>query len=109
VLTADTPWTYDLGIAPSSVYGLAALNWYGQGGSSSAAIVGFLSYWTQDPDTGVPSEHVTSGLGGNIYGPGWLAPVILDENVIIISCAWNCFADSWVEALGSFTVFIGLD
>jgi hypothetical protein len=111
--TNTAPWTQDLYIPPSSVYGLAALNWVQQnGGGGWGAIVGFLEYITQDPDTGVPSTVTTSAAGGSIYGAGsvgWLAPVILDENVIIITLAWNCFADNYVNALGSFTVFLGLD
>jgi hypothetical protein len=113
--TNTAPWTQDLQIAPSSVYGLAALNWLQQaGGGNWGAIVGFLQYVTQDPDTGVPSTVTTSAAGGAIYGTantnvGWLNPVILDENVIIITLAWNCFADNYVNALGSFTVFLGLD
>jgi hypothetical protein len=107
--TNTAPWTYDVNIPPSSVYALASLNYYSGGGSASAAVIGFQSYVTQDPDTGVPSENVTSGLGGNIYDGGWLAPAILDENVITITLAWNCFADGGVAAMGFFTVFIGLD
>lgn len=102
------PWTSDVNIPPSSVYGLASLNLYeGEGGSGAS--VGFLSYVTQDPDTGVPSEHVISGMGGNIYGLGWLAPSFLDDDVIIITLAWNCYSDGFVKAMGSFTVFVGLD
>jgi hypothetical protein len=107
--TNTAPWTYDLNIPPSSVYGLSNLNYYAQDSGLSGAIVGFLSYVTQDPDTGVPSENVTSGLGGNIWNGGWLAPSFLDENVITITLAWNCFADNWMQGMGSFTVFIGLD
>jgi hypothetical protein len=107
--TNTAPWTVDLNIPPSSVYALSSLNYYGARGSS-AAIAGFVSYVTQDPDTGVPLEHVTSRNGGNIYnGLGWLAPAFLDENVILITLAWNCYADDWVEAMGSFSVFIGLE
>jgi hypothetical protein len=106
--TNTAPWTYDANIPPSSVYGLASLNLY-NAESGSGATVGFLSYVTQDPDTGVPSEHVTSSWGGNIYGLGWLAPCFLDDNVIIITLAWNIFSDGFAEAMGSFTVFIGLD
>jgi hypothetical protein len=115
--TNTAPWTQDLQIAPSSVYGLAALNWVQQsGGGAWGAIVGFLQYYTQNPDTGVPSPPVTTSAaggaitagssGGNV---GWLNPVILDENVIIITLAWNCFADNDVHAMGSFTVFLDLD
>jgi hypothetical protein len=107
--TNTAPWTQDVNIPPSSVYALASLNHYQGGGSSSGAAVGFLSYVTQDPDTGIASENVISGLGGNIYGGGYLAPAFLDENVIIVTLGWNCFADSGVEAMGSFTLFIGLD
>jgi hypothetical protein len=107
--TNTAPWTYDLNIPPSSVYGLANLSYYAQDGSLSGAIVGFQSYWTQDPDTGIPRENVTSALGGDIWNGGWLAPSILDDNVIIITLAWNCFADSWLEAMGALTVFLGLD
>lgn len=105
------PWTYDLNIPPSSVYGLASLNYYETAGSSySGAIVGFLSYITQDPNTGVPSEHTTSGSGGNIYSAvGWLAPIILDENVIEITGAWNIYSDSAMNVMGSITVFLDLD
>ena len=107
---SDTaPWTNDLNIPPSSVYGLANLSYYGQDSGLSGAILGFQSYVTQNPDTGVPTENVTSSLGGDIWDGGWLAPVILDDNVIIITLAWNCFADNWMNALGAFTVFIGLD
>jgi len=56
---------------------------------------------------------VTSAWGGHIYTGvevgGWLAPSFLDENVIEITLAWNCYADTAVAAMGSFTVFIGLD
>jgi hypothetical protein len=80
------------------VYALSSLNFYRQYGSNSAAIVGYLQYVTQDPDTRVPSEHVTSAWGGDIYTGvevgGWLAPSFLDENVIEITLAWNCYADS---------------
>jgi len=103
------PWTYDLNIPPSSVYGLASLNFYTQDGSLSGAVVGFQSYVTQNPDTGIPAENVTSGLGGDIWDGGWLAPMILDDNVIVITLAWNCFADDYLEAMGSCTVFIGLE
>jgi hypothetical protein len=102
------PWTYDLNIPPSSVYALAHLNYYTQWGSLSGAIVGFQSYVTQNPDTGVPREIVTSGLGGDIWDGGWLAPVIDDNNVIIITLAWNLFADDFVQASGAFTVFLDL-
>lgn len=98
------PWTHDLNMPPSSVYGLASLTYYS---GSGAADVGFLSYCTQDPNTGVPSEHVTSTLGG--ITSGWLAPCILDENVITITLAWNCTGYNAVQATGGFTVFVDLD
>jgi len=108
--TNTAPWTYDLNIPPSSVYGLASVNYYSFTSSTSGAIVGFLSYITQDPDTGIPSEHTTSGSGGNIYSaPGWLAPIILDDDVIEITGAWNIFSDGWCFAMGSLTVFINLE
>jgi hypothetical protein len=103
------PWTYDLNIPPSSVYALANLNYYTQDGSLSGAVVGFQSYVTQDPDTGIPTENPTSGQGGDIWNGGWLAPSILDDNVIIITIACSCFADDYMEAMGAFTVFLGLD
>jgi hypothetical protein len=106
--TNTAPWTYDADIPPSSVYGLASLNLYeGEGGSGAS--VGFLSYVTQDPDTGVPSQNVISSWGGNIYGLGWLAPCFSDDNVIIVTLAWNCFSSGFTKAMGSFTLFIGLD
>jgi hypothetical protein len=107
--TNTAPWTYDANIPPSSVYGLSSLNYYSGGGSASAAAIGFLSYVTQDPDTGVPSENVISQMGGNIYGDGSLAPCFLDENVIVVTIACNCFADGGVAAMGSCTLFIGLE
>jgi hypothetical protein len=104
------PWTADLNIPPSSVYGLATLSYYSENsGGRNGAIVGFQSYVTQDPRSGTPSEHVTSQLGGDIWDGGWLATDILDDNVIIITLAWNCYADSAVRAMGAFTVFLGLE
>jgi hypothetical protein len=107
------PWTHDVNIPPSSVYALASLNFYQQYGSNNAAIVGFLQYITQDPGTRMPSEHVTSAWGGDIHTGvevgGWLAPCIDAENVIEITLAWNCYADDAMAAMGSFTIFLGLD
>jgi hypothetical protein len=58
-------------IPPSSVYGLAALNFVDADGETGVS-VGFLSYVTQDPHTGIPSEHTVAGAGSNIYGAGCL-------------------------------------
>jgi hypothetical protein len=80
--TNTAPWTSDLNIPPSSVYGLASLNLY-EAESGSGASVGFLSYVTQDPDTGIPSENVIAGMGGNIWGLGWLAPSLMSVQALI--------------------------
>ncbi len=106
--TNTAPWTTDLNIPPSSVYGLASLNLY-EAESGSGASVGFLSYVTQDPNTGIPSEHVIAGAGGNIYGVGWLAPAFDDDHVIIITLAWNGYSDGFMAAMGSLTVFLNLE
>jgi hypothetical protein len=107
--TNTAPWTYDLNIPPSPVYALANLSHYVQDGSLNGAAVGFQSYVTQDPDTGIPTENVTSGQGGDIWNGGWLSPTVLDDNVIVITLAWNCFAGGYLEAMGAFTVFLGLE
>jgi hypothetical protein len=85
------PWTVDMNMPPSSVYGLSSLTYHRHGGGNSGADVGFLRYVTQDPDTGAHSEHVTSAFGGTFSG--WLAPNILDENVITVTIAWNCYSE----------------
>lgn len=102
------PWTADLNIPPSSVYGLASISMY-QGESASGATIGFVSYVTQDPRTGIPSEHTIASWDGNVYGLGWLAPSLWDQNVIIITLGWNCYSDGFMAALGSLTVFINLE
>ena len=106
--TNTAPWTYDFNIPPSSVYGLAALNLM-EAESGSGASVGFLSYVTQDPNSGVPSEHTVAGWGGNIYGLGWLAPTIDAQNVIIVTMAWNIYSDGFAAAMGSMSLFLDLE
>jgi hypothetical protein len=90
------PWTHELNIAPSSVYALANLNSYGQGGDYSSAVVGFLDYTTGYPD------------GVFTHTWPWVAPAINDQNVIQITLVWTCLGDS-VQASGCFTVFLNLD
>jgi hypothetical protein len=115
------PWTFDMDPPPSSVYALPSLSTYawrqnGQAGASA----GILSYVTQDPSTGTPSQPnvlspspgiLISGSGrpfGNLEGDfeEGLVPCFYDDNVIIITFAYNCFADNWVSAWASFTVFV---
>jgi hypothetical protein len=106
------PWTIDWDIAPSSVYALSSLGTYAsrQGGQAGAS-AGILSYVTQDPSTGAPSQPnvisppilITESEGNFLEG---LAPCFYDNNVIIITFAYNCFADDWVSAWASFTGFI---
>ena len=115
------PWTFDVDLPPSSVYAFSNLSTYasrqnGQAGAST----GILSYVTQDPSTGIPSQpnvlspspgFTVSGRGGPFgnleedFEEG-LVPCFYDDNVIIITFAYNCFADNWVSAWASFTVFI---
>lgn len=114
------PWTMDWDLPPSSVYALSNLSTYasrqnGQAGASA----GILSYVTQDPSTGIPSQPIVlspspsfmiSGSGGPFgnleedFEEG-LVPCFYDNNVIIITFAWNAFADNWVSAWASFTAF----
>lgn len=106
--TNTAPWTADLNIPPSSVYGVGSISMY-QAESASGADVGFLSYVTQDPRTRIPSEHVVAAYGGDFYGLGWLAPSILDQNVIIITVGWNIYSDGFAAAMGSLTMFLDLE
>jgi hypothetical protein len=112
------PWTMDWDIPPSSVYALSNLGTYAsrQGGQAGAS-TGILSYVTQDPDTGIPSQpNVISPSPvalqtGSFTSYQWyleegLAPCFYDNNVIIITFAWNCFADDWLSAWASFTAFV---
>jgi hypothetical protein len=114
------PWTFDWDMPPSTVYALCSLGTYASRQSGQAgASVGILSYITQDPTTGTPSQPIVlsppitlaltgSGYFGNI---GYdiqegLVPCFFDNNVIIITFAYNCFADNWVYAWASFSVFV---
>lgn len=112
------PWTMDWDIPPSSVYALSNLGTYAsrQGGQAGAS-TGILSYVTQDPNTGIPSQpNVISPSPaalqtGSFTSYQWyleegLAPCFFDNNVITITFAWNCFADDWLSAWASFTVFV---
>lgn len=100
---STAPWTADAGIPPSSVLAISSLTQFYGAGDRSAANVGYLSYWTQNPRTEKPSEHTVSPGAELAFG---LTPTFSDDNVIIITRAWHCFADDVVDAVGSFTVFV---
>jgi hypothetical protein len=50
--TNTAPWTVDLNIPPSPVYGVSSLSRF-EVADNSGAVVGFLSYTIQNPDTGI--------------------------------------------------------
>jgi sporulation protein YlmC with PRC-barrel domain len=108
-VTNTAPWTADWGIPPSSVLAISSLTEYSIAGSGGAD-VGYLSYVTQDPDTGQPSTHMLSPNAGLAQG---LVPSFWDDHVIIITGAWNCyvlssgiFSATNVTAVGNFTAFV---
>ncbi|MGO8963741.1 hypothetical protein [Mycobacterium sp.] len=102
--TNTAPWTADAGIPPSSVLAISSLTHY-DAQDLSGADVGYLSYWTQDPRTRVTSKHTLSPEPAIFQGLG-LTPSFYDNNVIIITRAWNCFSSGQVDAIGNFTVFV---
>jgi hypothetical protein len=103
---------------PSTVYALCSLGTYASRQSGQAgASVGILSYITQDPTTGTPSQPIVlsppitfalsvSNASLNYDLQEGLVPCFFDNNVIIITFAYNCFADNWVYAWASFSVFV---
>jgi len=111
------PWTMDWDLPPCTAYAFSNLGSYAsrQGGQAGAS-TGILSYITQDPRTGIPSQPIVLSKPPSAYvpkspfGPGFgdlyegLVPCG-DHNVIIITWAYNCFADDWLNAWVSFTVF----
>jgi hypothetical protein len=100
----SSQWTADWNIPPSSVLAISSLSHYWND-QMSGAEVGYLSYTTQNPDTGVPSEHTLSP-SADLWSGGHLTPSFSDDNVIIVTGAWSCFSDGEVEAMGNFTVFV---
>jgi hypothetical protein len=97
------PWTADAGIPRSSVIAISSLTQFYGAGDRSAANVGYLSYWTQKSRDGRPTEHTVSPGPELAFG---LIPTFSDDDVVIITRAWHCFADEFVDAVGSFTVFV---
>jgi len=112
------PWTMDCELPPSSVYALCNLSTYasrqnGQAGASA----GVLSYVTQDPTTGMPSQPIVLSASpvalqtGSFTSYQWyleegLVSCFYDNNVITITFAYNCFADDWLYAWANFTVLV---
>jgi hypothetical protein len=103
-------WTLDWEISPSSVFALSNLSRYASeqdGGSAAFAYTGLLSYVTQDPQTGVPTEHDIAYLpvSQSFFGSG-VVPSFFDSNVITITFGYGCSAENLVEADANFLAFV---
>ena len=104
------PWTIDLNIPPSSIYAVCGISGYTtfqDGGYGAGATAGVLSYVTQDPQTGVPSQ-INIPTYQQFVGQvdPMIIPNFLDANVITITFAYNCYADNLLDAEAHFTAFV---
>jgi len=106
------PWTVDLAIGRWTIFATSSLTSFAAN-SYAGASAGFLSYWTQDPNTLISSSHVISpnpsdyppGVGPGGGGQNGLTNTFFDYNVIIVTIAWNLFADDYAIMRATFSLF----